>query len=369
MLQPPTPTTAPAKDSTPPNAADVLDHFAAVVLKHTSREYPSKLDHVINDAGELLSPQALHPMFFGSFDWHSSVHGHWLLVRALRMSPGGALDGQMPGIRELFDCRFTAANVQAEVAYLGKARRETFERTYGWAWLLKLAAELKLAAAEAAAATRGTGGLSELGAALARWDVALQPLTQAFADRYVKYLPKATYPVRVGTHNNSAFGLALALDYARVAKHAELEKLVVEKARGWYLKDEGCQAWEPDGIDFLSPALMEVECMRRVLPAGEFVPWLDRFLPELAAKKPATLFVPATVSDRTDGHITHLDGLNLSRAWCWRNLGKVLPAGDARKGLAEEAYRMHLDSALAHVTGDYMGEHWLATFALLALTE
>lgn len=347
--------------------AEQLNHFTTIVLRHTSREYPSKLDHVINDAGELVSPQQLHPMFFGSFDWHSSVHGHWLLVRSLRMSPG--MDGQMPEIRKLFDCRFTAANVQAEVAYLGKPRRETFERTYGWAWLLKLAAELKLAAAESAAATRATGGLSELGAGLARWDEALAPLTQTFVDRYLAYLPKATYPVRVGTHNNSAFGLALALDYARVAKHAAMEKLIVEKARGWYLKDEACQAWEPDGIDFLSPALMEVECMRRVLPVAEFAPWLDRFLPELAQKKPATLFVPGTVSDRSDGQIAHLDGLNLSRAWCWRNLGKALPTEDARRGLAEEAYRVHLDSALAHVTGDYMGEHWLATFALLALSE
>ncbi|HYD01184.1 MAG TPA: DUF2891 domain-containing protein [Phycisphaerales bacterium] len=352
---------------TGPDPAQVVDHFAAVVLKHTSKEYPSKLDHVINDEGELLSPQRLHPMFFGSFDWHSSVHGHWLLIRALRLSPG--LEGAMPAIRELFDCRFTAPNVQAEVAYLSRPRRETFERTYGWAWLLKLAAELKLASQEAAGALRGTGALTPLGAAFARWEEALAPLTQAFADRYVRYLPKATYPVRVGTHNNSAFGLALSLDYARIAGHAELERLIVAKALGWYGNDARCQAWEPDGIDFLSPALMEAECMRRVLPAADFVPWLDRFLPGLAERQPATLFVPATVSDRTDGQITHLDGLNLSRAWCWRNLGKALPAGDARRPLAEQAYRVHLDSALAHVTGDYMGEHWLATFALLAMTE
>lgn len=350
-----------------PSPVEHMDHFAAVVLKHTSREYPSKLDHVINDESELVSPQKLHPMFFGSFDWHSSVHGHWLLVRALRLSP--SLDGNMPEIRKLFDCRFTAANVQVEVAYLGQKLRETFERTYGWAWLLKLAAELRLAAAESAAASKGTGGLSELGAAFARWDEALTPLTQAFVDRYLKYLPKATYPIRVGTHNNSAFGLALALDYARVARHAALEKLITDKARAWYSGDVACQAWEPDGIDFLSPALIEVECVRRVLPPNEFVPWLDRFLPELAQKKPATLFVPGTVSDRTDGQIAHLDGLNLSRAWCWRSLARALPATDPRRAIAEEAYRVHLDSALAHVTGDYMGEHWLATFALLALTE
>ncbi|MFT3685572.1 MAG: DUF2891 domain-containing protein [Phycisphaerales bacterium] len=352
---------------TAPDVTGLLDHFAAVVLKHTSREYPSKLDHVINDASEVIAPKDLHPMFFGSFDWHSSVHGHWLLVRALRLSP--AIDSQVPEIRQLFDCRFTAANVQAEVAYLGKKLRETFERTYGWAWLLKLAAELKLAAAESAAASRGTGGLTELGSALAKWDAALQPLTDAFVQRYLTYLPKATYPIRVGTHNNSAFGLSLALDYARVAKHETLEKLICDKARGWYMNDVACQAWEPDGIDFLSPALMEVECVRRVVSKTEFVPWLDKFLPRLAEKQPATLFVPGTVSDRTDGQIAHLDGLNLSRAWCWRSMARALPEKDARRPLAEEAYRVHLDSALAHVTGDYMGEHWLATFALLALTE
>ena len=341
-----------------PSPVEHLDHFAAIVLRHTEKEFPNKLDHVINDESELLSPRKLHPMFYGSFDWHSSVHGHWLLARALRLSP--ELDAQMPGIRALFDGRFTAANVEAEVAYLGKPRRETFERTYGWAWLLKLAAELKLGAAE----TKG-----ELQAAFTKWESALRPLTQAFAMRYLAYLPKATYPIRVGTHNNSAFGLALALDYAQTAGHAELEKLIVSKALGWYTNDAACQAWEPDGTDFLSPALMEAECMRRILPHADFVPWLSKFLPDLAQKKPATLFVPATVSDRTDGQITHLDGLNLSRAWCWRSLARALPADNPLRAIAEETARVHLDSALAHVSGDYMGEHWLATFALLAMTE
>ncbi len=342
------------------NPEGVIDHFVALVLGHVDREYPNKLDHVINDAGDLKSPRELHPIFFGSFDWHSSVHGHWLLVRALRSYPSLAKAAEL---RAFLDARFTPANVAVEVAYLAQKRRETFERPYGWGWLLKLAAELRAGTP----AGRSLNGATA--AAFARWDSALAPLTNAFVERYLKYLPKATYPTRVGTHHNSAFGLALALDYARLGAHMALEEAIREKARGWYLKDANYPAWEPDGSDFLSPCLVEAECMRRVLPADEFVPWFDRFLPRLASRDPVTLFTPAFVSDRTDGHITHLDGLNLSRAWCWRSIGQALPESDPRRSLAREAYQTHLDAALPHVTGDYMGEHWLATFAMLAMTE
>ncbi|HMN41570.1 MAG TPA: DUF2891 domain-containing protein [Phycisphaerales bacterium] len=346
---------------------NIIDHFVEVVLAHIDREFPNKLDHVMNDAAEIKSPRDLHPIFYGSFDWHSSVHGHWLLVRALRTYPTLA---RAADVRTLLDARFTPENVRAEVAYLGRPLRATFERTYGWAWLLKLAAELKLGAAAGAGAGGGASKTDdETRAACARWDRILAPLALAFAKRFMTYLPKATYPIRVGTHQNSAFGLALALDYAAAAGDKPLTDLIGQKARAWYAADANCPAWEPDGIDFLSPALMEAECMRRVLPAPEFVPWLDRFLPNLAARQPATLFLPATVSDRTDGQITHLDGLNLSRAWCWRRLGQVVPESDPRRALAEKAYQTHLDAALPHVTGDYMGEHWLATFALLAMTE
>jgi hypothetical protein len=340
-------------------ADNFIDHFVALVLTHIGREYPNKLDHVINDESELKSPRDLHPIFYGSFDWHSSVHGHWLLIRALAKYPELA---QSDEVRGLLDSRFTAESVAAEVEYLGHKHRETFERTYGWAWLLKLAAELK-------AGLSGTTLAPQTSEAFKRWDVTLAPLTDAFVDRFLKFLPKATYPIRVGTHNNTAFALALAIDYARIARHKELAEAFEGKARAWYLKDENYPAWEPDGTDFLSPGLVEAECMRRLLGPDEFLPWFDRFFPRLAAKEPTALFTPAFVSDRTDGQITHLDGLNLSRAWCWRSLGRALPKGDARRALAEEAYKTHLDSALPHVTGDYMGEHWLATFALLALTE
>ncbi len=340
-----------------PRIANFIDHFAATALGHIDREYPSKLDHVVNDECDLLSPRALHPAFFGSFDWHSSVHAHWLLARALRLAP----DLQQAGaIIEVMDRHLTPDNVTIEVAYLKQPRRATFERTYGWAWLLKLAAELSMGKSEADHThTRH----------FARWADVLDPLARAFVDRYLTYLPKATYPIRVGTHTNTAFGLALALDYAKISNITHLTDLLTTKARAWYGNDLNCPVWEPDGTDFFSPALMETECMRRVLDPAEFIPWLNRFLPNLAARQPATLFIPATVSDRTDGQITHLDGLNLSRAWCWRALSGALPADDSRRDLAEESAAIHLEAALPHVTGDYMGEHWLATFALLAMTE
>src|ERR1051326_3309267 len=200
--------------------ADVIDHFVAVVLHHIDREYPNKLDHVMNDATQVKGPRELHPIFYGSFDWHSNVHGHWLLIRALRSFPRLA---QAAELRQILDQRFTAPNVKAEVEYLNQKQRETFERTYGWAWLLKLAAELLERPAP--------GTAPKTAAALARWSATLQPLTDAFVDRYLKWLPKATYPIRVGTHQNTAFGLALALDYARLAAHQPLVDAITKKAR------------------------------------------------------------------------------------------------------------------------------------------
>lgn len=338
--------------------AAVIDHFVALVLSHADREYPNKLDHVINDASDLRAPRELHPVFFGSFDWHSCVHGHWLLARALRLYP--TLNQAAAAIASV-DGRLTEANIRAEVAYLARPLRQTFERPYGWGWLMKLAAELRLpAAADIPEAHK---------AALGRWLAVLQPLTEAFIDRWMKFLPKATYPIRVGTHNNTAFAMALTIDYARSAGHKPLEDALTAKARSWYLEDANYPAWEPDGTDFLSPGLVEAECMRRILPPGEFTPWFDHFLPALAKREPKTLFTPATVSDRTDGQITHLDGLNLCRAWCWRSLAAALPANDPRRPVLDAAAKTHLEAALPHVSGDYMGEHWLATFAMLAMTE
>lgn len=322
--------------------------FARVALSHVTKEYPNKLDHVLNKRVDLKTPSQLHPVFYGSFDWHSCVHGYWLLATLLRLFPKMR---EAARIEELFDRQLTPAKIRAEVRYLGQPMRATFERPYGWAWLLMLWAEL----------SRHSSGKGE------RWSSALAPLAAAFSQRFLDFLPKATYPTRVGTHFNSAFAIALALEYAEVASSDTLRKALAKKARVWYGDDSDCQAWEPSGDDFLSSALMEAECMHRVLGARDFSSWLDRFLPRLAVREPGTLFKPAIVSDRSDGKIAHLDGLNLSRAWCWRSIAATWPVSDARRVVAIEAAETHLAASLPHVAGDYMGAHWLATFALLAL--
>jgi hypothetical protein len=322
--------------------------LARVALGHVTKEYPSKLDHVLISPSDLKSPRTLHPIFFGSFDWHSCVHGYWLLVRLLRQNPTLP---ESDSIRSLFANAFTADNVSAELTYLMRPFSGTFERPYGWAWLLMLTAELAQIEQDEAR----------------DWSVTLKPLAQVFSQRFVNFLGNAIYPVRTGVHSNTAFALALALDYARVCKDESLESVVSKAARHWYFADADCQAWEPGGEDFLSPTLMEAECMRRVLTTEEFADWFGRFLPALEQQEPACLFQPAIVSDRSDGRFAHLDGLNLSRAWCWRNLASALAPSDPRVGIMRDTAARHLAASLQHVSGDYMGEHWLATFALLAL--
>jgi hypothetical protein len=301
---------------------------------------------VLGGRADLAPPSQLHPIFHGSFDWHSCVHGHWLLARLLRLFPEGVEAGR---IRALFDRQFTEEKAAGELAYIDRPMSAGFERPYGWAWLLKLRAEL-----EGHPGGRG-------------WADALDLLARAFADRFKAYLPKLTYPIRSGTHANSAFAIALALDYARTCADEALERIACERAIHWWTGDEDCQAWEPSGDDFLSPALIEAECMRRVLAPHAFLAWLERFLPRLPARAPLSLFQPAVVSDPTDGKIAHLDGLNLSRAWCWRSLAGAMEAGDPRRQIVLSAADLHLEASLPAVAGDYMGEHWLASFAQLAL--
>jgi hypothetical protein len=328
---------------------EIASKFAGLALAHVTREYPNKLDHVLRGPGDVRAPRELHPVFYGSFDWHSCVHGCWLLARLLRRFPDLP---EAPRIAALLDAQLTPERVAGEVAYLHEdPLRRGFERPYGWAWLLMLQAELIRDASDAGR----------------RRSDALKPLADAFAQRFRDFLPKATYPVRVGTHYNTAFAVALALEYADVVGDEELREMLGERARAWYGADEDCQAWEPSGDDFLSSALIEAECMRRVLPAADFATWMDRFLPRIAREEPKTLFTPAVVSDRTDGKIAHLDGVNLTRAWCWRSLARTWPADDPRRARAHAAADAHLAASLPHVAGDYMGEHWLATFALLAL--
>lgn len=326
----------------------IASRFASIALAHITREYPNKLDHVLTGPADVRSPRDLHPIFYGSFDWHSNVHGYWLLATLRRLVPELP---ESPAIGALFDDQFVPAKVAVERAYLAGPAQGTFERPYGWAWLLMLAAEL----------TRHDSPDGR------RWSTMLAPLASDFAERFRGFLPRASYPIRIGTHFNTAFALALAHEYAVATGDEALRALLRERASAWYGRDADCQAWEPGGDDFLSSALIEAECMGRLFPPEEWRSWMDAFLPRIAAGEPRTLFEPATVTDRTDGKIAHLDGLNLSRAWCWRSIATRWSADDPRRGVALDAAERHLAAALPHVAGDYAGEHWLATYALLAL--
>ncbi len=322
----------------------IAEKFAALALAHVSREYPNKLDHVMASADDVKGPRALHPIFFGSYDWHSCVHGYWLLARVLRRYPDLK---QASEIKALFAERITAANVAAECAYLERPASRGFERPYGWGWLLALQAELERHADARAAET-------------------LRPYAEMFAARFRAFLPLCDYPIRTGVHSSMAFALRLAADYAEGAD-GELFALMRDKVFAWFGNDRGAQAWEPSQDDFLSPTLMEAECTRRFMAPTAFRVWFADFLPDAREGKPDSLFTPARVSDRSDGKIAHLDGLNFSRAWCWRSIASALDERDPVASHAQAAAKAHINASLAHVAGDYMGEHWLATFALLAL--
>ncbi len=319
---------------------EIATRLATLALGHVTREYPNHLAHLLHGPEDALTPRALHPVFYGSLDWHSCVHSYWMLAHLLRRHPDIAPATQ---IRTLLDTQLTGANIAGECTYFERPGTGSFERPYGWAWLLQLATELRHPGCE-------------------RWQAALAPLEAIIVARFQAFLPKATYPIRTGTHNNTAFALALA------SGHDQLRPLLLDAAGRWYGNDRAIQAWEPGGDDFLSPSLVEAECMRRLLPRDRFAPWFDAFLPDLAHRQPATLFQPATVTDRSDGKIAHLDGLNLSRAWCLRRLAGSLAEADPRRTAMIDAAQAHLDASLPHVAGDYMGEHWLASFAVLALT-
>jgi hypothetical protein len=324
--------------------AERAQGLATLALGHVGREFPYKLDQVLMGPDDLATPRALHPIFYGSFDWHSCVHGHWLLARLLRRFPGIAA---APDVRAWLAGAFTAAKVAGEVAYLARPGADGFERPYGWAWLLKLQSELEAHGAEP-------------------WAEALRPLARAFEARFVAWLPKATYPTRTGMHGNSAFALTLAHAYAPFAADPGFGAALKAAAMRWYGDDVVAHPMEPSGADFLSPTLIEAECMRLTLPEHLFPAWLSIFLPDLEDGLPAALFTPAEVSDRSDGQIAHLDGLNLSRAWCLRHLAQAAPALADRLLAAAD---LHLDAALPHLGEHYMGEHWLASFALLALDD
>jgi hypothetical protein len=329
--------------------------FARVAIANVRREFPHHEPLFETGAAPVARPRERHPAFYGSYDWHSCVEMHWVLVRLLRRVPDEVPEAE---IREVLDEHLTSRALELEAAWFSDPDRTTAERPYGWGWALALAAEL------------GAWADPDAG----RWAANLAPLTRVLVDRFLEWLPRLTYPVRHGVHGNTAFGLSLALPYARAAEADGDERLaaaIADAGRRFYAADAGYPAgWEPSGADFLSPALTEAELMASLLERTAFPGWLDAFLPALESGRPAALFTPAIVSDASDAQIAHLHGLNLSRAWCFERLAGMLPDGDPRVAVLRAAAAEHADAALGHVTGsDYAVEHWLVAYAVLLLGE
>lgn len=307
-------------------------------------EYPNKLGQTIASKSDIKTPSELHPVFYGCFDWHSAVHGHWSIVYLLKNFPD--LENYDDILQQLQNT-MSADNMRKEAAYFDQKHNKSYERTYGWAWLLKLSEELYT------------------------WDHPIakeilknmEPLESKIIEGYLSYLPKLNYPVRVGTHTNTAFGLSFAYDYASTTGNETLKTMIAKRAKDFYLNDTGCPiAWEPSGQDFLSPCLEEIDIMRRVLSADKFSLWVNNFMPELA--EPSFSLAPGIVSDRTDGQLVHLDGVNFSRAWCLYGIANVSPTYSHLRTIANE----HVSHSIDEVVGDdYEGGHWLGSFAIYAL--
>jgi len=323
---------------------DEANRLAHLPIGCVGKEYPNKLNQTLAGDEDLRSPSELHPAFFGCFDWHSSVHGHWSLVKLLKTFPELA---NKETVIELLKDNLTAENIQKEIEYFMQEHNRNYERTYGWAWLLKLAEELH---------TWDDPIANEM-------DQNLAPLAELIASKYIEFLPKLNYPIRVGTHTNTAFGLTFAYDYGLKLGNDELVSVIKQRARDFYYYDKnGPMSWEPGGEDFLSPCMEEINIMMRVLDQKEFKIWLGDFLPGLS--DPAYKLEPGIVTDRSDGKLAHLDGLNYSRAWCFYDLANYLDGYEHLRVLGD----IHVNHSLPDLTSDhYEGSHWLASFALLAL--
>jgi len=341
-----------AENPTPPFDAKAAERFAKLALACVDKEYPNKISHVLNSDADVAPPRKLTPAFCGCYDWHSSVHGHWLLVRLLRTFPDASF---ATAAREALKKSLTAENLKQEAAYIRGTGRASFERPYGLSWLLQLCMELR------------------------EWDdpqaremsANLWPLEEAAVERLKAWLPKLSHPVRIGEHDQTAFGLGLMLDYAGAARGDAFAKLVSDSARKFFLVDKNCPlAYEPSGEDFLSPCLGEVDVMRRVLAPTEFAKWLQVFMPQIPTKATAD-WLPVTVSpDRSDPKLAHLDGLNLSRAWMLEGIISALPVDDPRRPALQAAADAHRRAGLAAVTGEhYEGGHWLGSFAVYLTTQ
>jgi Protein of unknown function (DUF2891) len=343
--------------STPAHGADaIMDPAAAgrlaqLALSCVHREYPNKISHVLGGDADVRPPRSLTPVFYGCYDWHSSVHGHWLLARLAREFPAAPFAAPA---RAALATSFTEEKVATELAYLRDPGRASFERPYGLAWLLQLAAELR----------------SWDDSDARRWAVVLAPLEAAAADRIRSWLPKLHYPIRVGEHSQTAFAFGLIQDWSVIAGDDAMRTLIELRSRAYYLNDRNCPlAYEPSGEDFLSPCLAEADLMRRVLAPAAFAEWLGRFLPYIPATAGDAWLEPGVVTDRKDPKLAHIDGLNLSRAWMLRGMASGLPAADPRRAALESAAARHAGAALPAVTGEhYEGGHWLGSFAVYLLS-
>jgi hypothetical protein len=326
--------------------------FAELALDCIHQEYPNKISHVLSSDEDVRPPRQLTPVFHGCFDWHSAVHGHWLLVRLCRTYPQASF---VPSARAALAESFAPEKVAAELTYLRAEGRKTFERPYGLAWFLQLAAELH-----------------EWDDPQAKeWAAVLEPLEREAANRFKEWLPKLSHPVRTGEHSQTAFALGLLLDWARCRGEQQMAELVAKRARDYFLKDRGANlSFEPDGQAFLSPILAEADLMRRIMEPAEYAAWLGAFLPGLSLDDTSGWLPPAVVTDKTDGHLVHLDGLNLSRGWMLEGIAAGLPSGDPRVAGLLAAAQEHRRAGLAAVTGEhYEGGHWLGSFAVYLVTK
>jgi hypothetical protein len=330
--------------------AAAAGRFARLALACAHLEYPNKISHVLSGDADVRPPRELTPVFFGCFDWHSAVHGHWLLARLARLYPES---GFAAAARAALEQSFTEARVAAEAAYLRGDGRASFERPYGLAWLLQLVAELR----------------SWPDPDAQRWAAILQPLEAEAADRVRAWLPKLRYPIRAGEHSQTAFAFGLVRDWSVVSGDAAMRALIDERSRAYYLADADCPLrYEPSGEDFLSPCLAEADLMRRVLPPVKYARWLRQFMPGIPRGARGDWLEPAVVTDRADPKLAHLDGLNLSRAWMLLGIASGLPATDSRRASLIAAANRHADAALPAVTGEhYEGGHWLGSFAVYLL--
>lgn len=333
------------------NAA-AAERFAKLALDCVQREYPNKIAHILQSDSDARPPRELTPAFYGCFDWHSAVHGHWLLARLIRLFPDATFAAEA---RSALAMSFTSQNIAGEKAYLDGAGRETFERPYGLAWLLQLCAEL-----------REWNDRQAI-----EWSRILLPLETAAAERLKRWLPKLSFPIRQGEHAQTAFAFGLILDWARIAGDRNLESTLISKIRDLYLRDYNCPlSYEPSGQDFLSPCIAEADLLRRILSASEFASWLSQFLPGIPPDHSHDWLLPANVTDPSDGKLAHLDGLNLSRAWMLEGIASALPADDPRLPALKTTAAAHKTVGLAAITGEhYEGSHWLGTYAVYLVTR